>query len=95
MKKNESQGLFTAMTQKSTEMRLAEVIEIYAKLREARVFDDPGLRQLKNDCQNFVRNSAAARGTCRIQAIGRDLEYDLTVRSGKQTVAVIKAPVDE
>lgn len=47
---------------KSTELRLVEVIEIYAKLREARVFDDPGLRQLKQDCQNFVRASAAAGG---------------------------------
>ena len=84
-----------AATSKSTELRLAEVIDIYAKLRELRVFDDPGLLGLKADCQSFVRDAAPARGTCRIAALGRDLEYDLRTRSGQPTVAVIKAPVAE
>lgn len=80
---------------KSTELRLAEVMDIYAKLREVRVFDDPGLLGLKADCQSFVRDAAPARGTCRIAALGRDLEYDLRTRSGQPTIAVIKAPVGE
>ena len=84
-----------AATSKSTELRLAEVMDIYAKLREVRVFDDPGLLRLKADCQTFVRDGTPARGTCRVGALGRDLQYDLRTRSGQKTVAVIKAPVGE
>lgn len=80
---------------KSTELRLAEVMDIYAKLREIRVFDDPGLLPLKRDCQVFVRDSRPARGTCRLKTLGRDLQYDLRVRSGKPTLAVIKAPASD
>jgi hypothetical protein len=84
-----------AASSKSTELRLAEVMDIYAKLREVRVFDDPGLLRLKADCQTFVRDGTPARGTCRVGALARDLQYDLRTRSGQPTVAVIKAPVGE
>jgi hypothetical protein len=80
---------------KSTELRLAEVMDIYAKLREVRVFHDPGVLPLKRDCQLFVKDSAPARGTCRLSTIGRDLQYDLRATSGETTVAVIKAPASE
>ena len=51
-----------AASSKSTELRLAEVMDIYAKLREIRVFDDFGLLRLKEDCQTFVRDGTPARG---------------------------------
>ena len=81
---------------KSTTVRLAEIMDIYTKLREVRLFDDPDVAPLREACQRYVRDAEPSRGSVRLRALGgRRLRYDLRKRIGQVTYAVINAEPGE
>jgi len=83
-------------TTKPTEVRLAEVIDMYASLRGAGLLDDEDLEGFRAACQAYVRAAQSSSGRDRVRSAGgRVLEYDLRRRVGQETFAVLRAHPDD
>lgn len=77
---------------KSTEARLAEAMDIYAKLRDTGLYGDPDVAPLRESCRRYVRDAESADGSVALRSLGgARLEYSLRRRVGQPTYAVVRA----